>query len=429
VRLRFAFRALGHRDYRRFFIGQALSGLGGWMQQTALPWLVFSLTDSPLLLGLVGACNFLPSFVLAPVAGVVADRRDRRLILLTTQTLALGQALVLGLLTLAGRVDTPTLVALALFGGLVIAFNLPAAQAFVSDLVTDKDDLPSALALNAALNNLSRVLGPALAGLIITWVSDGNAGESICFLLNAASYLAVLVALVLVRPAPQLPIADGSWIGPLKEGFAYVWRSVLLRDLMLLVALVGLTGIPGTLIPMMARKIGAGDARTFGFLNAATGFGALAGTAYVATRRRRGAGRRIALGAAVLGASLIGFAFSTTLAPALVSRFVAGVAWVIQATTCMALVQTVTDADKRGRVMSLFGMAFLGMAALGNLAAGGLGSAIGAEATFVVDGCCCLAAGLWFALRLPRLREEFHAAEAGHRSTSTAHDSMGHVYS
>jgi MFS family permease len=261
-------------------------------------------------------------------------------------------------------------------------------------------------------------VAPALAGVLITVVGQGRTGEGVCFLLNGVSYLAVLASLLAIHPpAADRPALSGQLLAPLKEGFAYVLGFAPLRDLLLLAAVVGLVGMPGTLLPVFARKLGAGDASTFGFLTGATGLGALAATAYVASRPGlRGAGPRIAAAAALLGASLIGFAGSPALGPALAFRFLGGLALMVQMTSVTALVQAVADADKRGRALSLFGMAFLGMGALGNLAAGALAEVIGAEWTFVADGACCLAAALWFTLRLPHLRRVLRSAlaERGH---------------
>ena len=411
ARWRFVFRALAARDYRIFFAGQTISLLGTWMQQTALPWLIYHLTGSPFLLGLVGACSFLPTFVLAPIAGVAADRYDRRRILLAGQALALFQALALGLLTLAGWIGTWQIVVLALLGGLAGAFSLPAAQALVADIVPDKVDLPSAVALNSAMTNLARIAAPALAGILISVVGDGSTGEGICFLLNAASYLVVMASLLLIHPVPHIRPPTGGGVLALREGIGYTFHRASLRDLLLLAALVGLTGVPGTLLPVFANKLDPGDARTFGFLTGATGLGALLGAAFVASRHNfQRAGLRIAVATAALGASLIGFASAPTLTPALACRFITGFALAVMMTSCTSLVQLATDDDKRGRVLSLFGMAFLGMGALGNLAAGALAEAIGAEQTFLLYGVSCLTAALWFLTRVRLLHDLVGAA-------------------
>lgn len=411
--LKVMLRAFGHRNYRLFFIGQTVSLIGSWMQQTAIPWLVYDQTKDPFLLGLVGFCTHIPAFILAPLAGVAADRWDRRHILLIAQAVAMVQALLLGLLTLAGWIDIGQIILLSFVAGVAAAFNLPAAQAFVSDIVEKKEDLPSAIALNAAMTNLTRMLAPALAGVLISVITltTSREGEAACFLLNGVSYLAVLASLWVIRPAAaSKPFAKGAigGLASLKEGFSYVLGSPPLRDLLLLAALVGLVGTPSTLIPVFADKIAPGNASTFGLLMGATGLGALVGAAYVAARRGiRGSGQRIAGGTVILGVALIGFAYSPYLWPAIGFRFLAGLALVVQMTSCTTLVQTVSDDDKRGRVMSIYAMAFLGMSPLGNLLAGSLASAsaIGPEATFLIFGISCLVAAGWFLARLPRLRE------------------------
>jgi MFS family permease len=409
-RLGLMVRALRHRNYRLFFAGQTTSLVGSWMQETAMPWLIYGLTGSPFMLGLVSFCARIPSFALAPLAGVAADRWDRRRILLATQSVAMGQALLLAVLTLSGWIDPGQIIVLALVAGVAGAFNLPAAQAFVSDIVENKDDLPSAIGLNSAMTNLARVVAPSLAGVLITLVGQGNQGEGICFLLNAASYLALLGSLLLIRPptvAHAMPAA--GLLAPLKEGFAYTLGFAPLRDLLILAALIGLAGTPNNLVALFAR---GNDASTFGFFLGAAGLGALAGAAFVASQRTvRGSGRRIANAAGLLGASLIGFAYSPYLWLALPCRFVGGFAVIVLMTSAITLVQVIAEDDKRGRVMSLFAMAFLGMSPLGNLLTGALAGAIGAETAFLINGCICMAAAAWFALRLPALRSLLKASK------------------
>ncbi len=409
---RHMFRALRSRDFRLFFIGQTISLIGTWMQQTALPWLVYSLTDSAVLLGLVSFCTMIPVFVLGPVAGVVADRWQRRSLMLATQVIAMLQALLLGLSTWFGWIDATQILLLAILGGCAWAFNIPVAQAFLSDIVP-REDLPSAIALNAALTNLARMIGPALAGGLIAFAGEGRQGETVCFLGNGVSYVAVLACLWLIQPTlPSRPVSTGSLIAPLKEGFVAVAHNAILRDLWIVAALIGLVGTPVSLMPVFARQLAGDDASALGILMATTGLGALVGAIYVASRRGlRGSGKRIAIGSAFLGLSLIGFAYAPSLGAAAAWRFVSGVALVVQLTSCSTVVQTVTDDDKRGRVLSLFSMAFLGMSPLGNLAAGFLANMIGAAATFSIYGISCLLVAVAFAARLPALRVATHMDE------------------
>lgn len=422
-RWRAMFRAFAHRNYRLFFIGQAVSLVGSWMQQTAMPWLVYDLTRSAFLLGVVSFCAHIPAFFLAPLAGVEADRRDRRRLLLLTQAVAMAQAVILGVLTWAGWIDTWQIIVLALIAGIAGAFNLPAAQAFVADIVEQKEDLASAVALNAAMTNLARVLAPALAGLLITLVGEGSRGEAVCFFLNGASYLALLGVLLLIRTGEPRGVSPRSapaagFLASLKEGWVYLFGSVPLRDLLILAALIGLAGTPGTMLALFAHKYDDSAANTFGFLMAATGLGALVGAAYVASRPSiRGSGRRIAVAAALLGAATIGFAYAPSLWLALIGRFVAGFALVVQLTSVTTLVQFIADDAKRGRVLSLFGMAFLGMSPLGNLLTGWLAGATSPETAFLVLGITCAATALWFSCRVPHLRallQQHHAAPDAH---------------
>ena len=281
----------------------------------------------------------------------------------------------------------------------------------------DEAELPCAVALNAVMVNLTRMLAPALAGLLISQVGTDNGGEGSCFLLNGVSFLAVLVSLIAIRTRRTLPTTKAAPLTTaLREGVGYTFSYVPLRDLLLMAGLVGLLGVPNTLVPVLAKHIGDGGASIYGFLTAATGAGALLGAVFVATRRgRQGADLRIALGAAGLGLSLVGFGLSTSLAVALLFRFLAGLCMMVQITTCNGLVQLMADPDKRGRVLSLFNMSFLGMAALGNLATGAIAGVLGAENTLFLSGGCCL-------LSAPRLRAasagaaEPHARGAGDRA-------------
>lgn len=423
-RWRQAFRAFSHRNYRWFFVGQAVSLIGSWMQQTAMPWLVFGLTGSAFLLGVVSFCARIPAFFLTPVAGVAADRFDRRRLLLATQTLALGQALLLGLLTWFGWIETWHVIVLALVSGVAGAFNLPAAQAFIAEVVEEKDDLGSAVALNAAMTNLTRVGAPALAGVLITVAGSGSRGEGLCFLINAVSYLVLLAVLLIIRPVTATPreTADQGVLESLREGAVYVWREPPLRFLLILAALIGLAGTPGNMLALFADRYDGARASNFGFLVGATSLGAVFGAVYVATQRAvRGAGWRIALGAAILGGSTIGFAYASELWLALLWRVIAGCALVVQMTSATTLVQVICEDSKRGRVLSLFGMAFLGMSPLGNLLTGWLASASSAELAFAVNGSVCLVAGLWFAARVRRIRTFVKEQRAQHDAAALAH--------
>jgi MFS family permease len=326
----------------------------------------------------------------------------------------MAQAIVLGLLTLAGQpwIGTWQIVLLALLAGTATAFNQPAAQAFVADLVERKDDLASGIALNTALNNLSRMVAPALAGVLIAMIGTGQTGEGVCFLLNGASYLAVLASLWAIRlhPTAQGP-APTPLLTSLMEGIRYVASFRPLLHLLILASVIGLLGTPSSLLPIFAHKL-SGNASGLGFLLGAAGLGALLGTIYVASRPGLGGtGRRIAVGTLVLGVTLAAFAYTPYLPSAWLAlglalgfRFASGLAMMVVLTSCSTAVQVLTDDDKRGRVMSLYSMAFLGLMPLGNLLAGALASVTSAELVFLLSGCCCIVSGLWFLLQVPGLR-------------------------
>lgn len=398
--LMFLARALLHRNFRLFCAGQVISLIGTWMQQAATAWLVYRLTHSPAWLGVVGFVGQVPILFLAPWAGVVADRWPRRRILLLTQTLAMLQAWLLVISVHTGRVTVAHLVLLSLFLGVVQAFDLTARQAFLSDLVAKKQDLASAIALHSAIVNGARLLGPAAAGLLIA-----EADEGICFLINGISYLAVIAALLAMdletrpRETPR-----GDMLQELRVGLAYALGPGPIRPVLLLLALVSLAGMPYTwLLPVFARDVLGGGPRTFGLLMAASGLGALMGALSVASRTRiEGLGRRITLAAGGFGIGLIGFSCSRAVWLSWALLFATGFAWTVQLAGSNTVLQTLVAEDKRGRVMSLYTMAFLGMTPLGNLVAGSLAGLIGAPQTLILGGFCCLCGSLLFAGKLPR---------------------------
>ena len=388
-------RALRHRNYRLYFGGQLVSLVGTWMQQIAMSWLAYRLTDSVLVLGLVGFAGQIPVLVFAPFGGMWSDRVNRRRILIATQSAAMVQALVLAALTLSQAVQPWHLVALALVLGTVNSIDIPARQAFVVHLVDDRADLSNAIALNSFAMNAARLLGPTVAGVVLSVV-----GEGICFLLNAVSYLTVLLALVAIRSGPQA-VSSRPMASALRQGFRYAFGHDAIRGLLLLVAVVSFTATPYTvLMPVYAKQIFGGDARTLGLLLGCAGGGALAGTVYLAARKSLdGLERVIALAPVLAGAGLLAFAFSRSLwvaAPALLAVGFGVISTVASANT---LIQSLVPDELRGRVMSLFTMAFLGMAPLGSLAAGSVAHGVGAPVTLFAGGLCSIAAGLVFAWR------------------------------
>ena len=400
------FRALGSRNYRLFFGGQSISLVGTWMQRVAMGWLAYRLTNSALLLGVVGFAGQIPTFIFAPFAGVLADRWNRQRTLVVTQTLALLQAVVLAVLVLTGHVAVWHIVVLAIVLGTVNALDIPVRQAFVVEMIGHKDDLANAIALNSSMVNAARLLGPSLAGLLIA-----GFGEGVCFLLNAVSYVPAIAAFVAMRIAPAgTPPPNRRVIEGIREGFVYAFGLTPIRYIILLLALVSLMGMPyQVLMPVFARDILHGGPHTLGFLMGASGLGALVGTVYLAARRNvHDLGRVIMVNAAVFGAGLAAFALSSVLWLSLVLVFVAGFGMMVQMASSNTVLQTIVDDDKRGRVMSFFTMAFMGMAPFGSLLAGALASSIGAPRTLLVGGGFCVVGALLFGRKLSAIHDVLH---------------------
>jgi len=396
-------RALRHRNYRLFFSGQSLSLIGTWMQQVALGWLVYRLTDSAFLLGLVGFSSQIPTFVLASFAGVLADRYNKHKIIVATQSLAMIQATILAFLTLTGSIQIWHILLLSLLSGLINAFDMPTRQSFVIDMVEDRNDLPNAIALNSSMFNAARLIGPTLAGFLITAI-----GEGFCFLVNAISYLTVIVALLMMNITTQgnnqkkEKVLEG-----LKEGIKYAYNFKPIRALLLLIGLVSLTGMPYTvLMPVFARDILLGDAHTLGFLFGAVGSGALVGAIYLASRKSvLGLGRWIAIATSIFSLGLLFFSFSRNIYLSISLMLFTGFGMMMQMASTNTLLQTLVDDDKRGRVMSLYVMAFMGTAPFGSFIAGTLASTIGAPYTVLSSGIICLIGAIVFYKNLPSLRK------------------------
>jgi MFS family permease len=404
--LGFMVRALRHRNYRLFFSGQTVSLVGTWMTRIATSWLVYRLTGSALLLGLVGFAGQIPSFLLAPFAGVLIDRWDRHRLLVITQILAMLQSAALAGLTLAGVINIWHVLVLSLCQGLINAFDMPARQAFVVEMVEKREDMANAIALNSSMVNAARLLGPSIGGVIIAAV-----GEGWCFTLDAVSYLAVIASLLLMHLVPRQRRAaakETKVLHEMREGWAYVVGSPPIRSILLLLALVSLVGMPYTvLMPVFASTILHGGPHTLGFLMAATGVGALSGAVFLANRRSvLGLGRVIPIMSALFGAGLIGFSLSSTLWLSLPLLVVTGIGFMVQMAASNTLLQTLVDDDKRGRVMSFYTMAIMGVTPFGSLLAGTLAHRYGAPHTLLFGGAGCILAALWFTSRLPGLREK-----------------------
>jgi MFS family permease len=396
-------RALRSRNFRLFFVGQSISLIGTWMQRIAVGWLVYRLTNSAFLLGVVGFAGQIPAFVLAPFAGVLADRWNRHRLLILTQILAMIQAFILAYLVLSGIIVIWEIIVLSLILGAVTSFDIPVRQSFLVEMIEEKADLGNAIALNSSIVNGARLLGPTIAGLLIASV-----GEGMCFLINGLSYIAVIASLFLMKIGKRDVELHkpGAW-HDLKEGFDYVYRFEPIRAIILLLALVSLMGMPyAVLMPVFARDILHGGPSALGFLMGSAGVGALAGALYLASRRGvLGLGKMIPIGAGMFGLGLTAFALSRSFFWSLTLLTATGFGQMIQLATSNTLLQTMADDDRRGRVMGFFTAAFVGIAPLGSLLAGGLASLIGAPWTLFIGGVACLIGAGLFARKLPQLRE------------------------
>jgi MFS family permease len=372
------------------------------MTQIATIWLVYHLTNSPLLLGVVGFASQIPSFVLSPFGGVFVDRFSRHRILIGTQILSMIQSLALAVLALSGVIQIWHIIVLSLFQGLITAFDSPARQAFVTEMVEKKEDLANAIAINSTMFNGARLIGPAIGGLLIASV-----GAAYCFLIDGLSYIAVIAALLAMRIKPKtINITTQNPLQRIKEGFVYAFGFPPIRAILLLLALVSLMGMQYTvLVPIFAEKILHGGPETLGFLMAASGVGALAGGTYLATRKSiLGIGKLIALAPGILGTGLIALSLSRVLPLSLLMMLLVGFGTIIQIAGSNTFLQTIVDDDKRGRVMSIYTMAFLGIIPFGNLLGGALADRIGAPNTLIIAGSACILGSVVFAQQLPNLR-------------------------
>jgi MFS family permease len=400
--LRVLGRALRHRNYRLFFIGQGISLIGTWMTRVATSWLIYRLTGSAWLLGVLGFAGQVPTFLLGPVAGVLVDRWDRHRVLIVTQVLAMIQSLLLAVLALAGVISVAQVVILSVFQGLINAFDMPTRQALVVHMVDDRADLANAIALNSSMVNAARSIGPSIAGALIAWV-----GEGMCFLADAISYVAVIVSLLAMRLVlPKRPAQPPNVVGELAEGFRYATGLMPIRALLGLLALVSLVALPYTvLMPIIATRVLHGGAHTLGFLMAASGLGALVGALYLASRRSvLGLGRMIPIAVMSLGIGLIGLSQSRLQWLSMALMPVIGAGMMVQMAASNTVLQTIVDEEKRGRVMSFYAMAFVGMAPFGSLFAGALAQRFGAPVALLVGGVVCIAGAAAFFARLPALR-------------------------
>lgn len=396
-------RALRHRNYRLFFGGQTISLIGSWVTRIATGWLVYRLTGSELLLGVVAFASQIPLLVLAPFGGVIGDRFDRRRILVITQVMSALQSLALAALVFTDTITVAYLIALQVVQGVINAFDTPTRQAFVYEMVEDPNDLPNAIALNSSMFNASRIIGPTIAGIMIAAV-----GEAWCFLLDGISYLAVIASLLAMRVVARERSTDEShMIDELRVGVRYAFGFPPVAALLTQVALVSLMGMPyAVLMPVIAAKVLSGGANTLGWLMAASGAGALVGTVYLAARRTvLGLGRVIVAATVMLSVGLMAFSFSNTVGLSIAVLPFIGAGMMLQSAAANTVLQTVVDESLRGRVMAFYTMAVLGTQPIGSLFAGMLAEHIGAQRTLLIGGAVCLAGGIWFASRRRALGE------------------------
>jgi MFS family permease len=397
-----AWRALRHRNFKLYFFGQTTSVIGTWMTRLATSWLVYRLTHSALLLGLVSFSGLILTFLLAPFAGVWIERLNRRKLLVWTQAVSALQSLALAALTLAHIITIHEIIALSALQGLINAFDMPGRQSFLSQMVEDRNDLSNAIAINSSMVNSARLIGPALAGMVIAAV-----GEGWCFLIDGVSYLAVIASLLMMRIAhAPVPRAATSMFEQMHEGWTYVATFRPIRTILLLFALLGLMGWPYTvLLPIFAGEVLHGGAHTLGWLTGSAGLGALTSALALAFRRSVvGLTRTIQVASALFGAGLILLGLSHTLWLSLLFTPIIGFGMMQSAAASNTVIQTLVPEDKRARVMSYYTMALVGTAPFGSLLTGALAHWIGAPRTVMVSGAFCLAGSLFYTLDLPNIR-------------------------
>ena len=415
TRLTLLLRAFSHRNYRLFFAGQLVSLIGTFLTQVATVWLVYSLTGSALLLGVVGFAGQIPMFLLSPFAGVWADRLNRQRLLVLTQTLSMLQSFGLAAVALLARHGHDTLevhciIGLALVQGLINAFDIPARQAFLVEMVDRREDLANAIALNSTMVHGARLVGPAIGGLLIHFV-----GPSLCFFLDGVSYIAVIAALIAMRVRPREPrLERKSVLHDLREGLRYIWSFAPIRAMLLLMSLLSITGMPAfaILMPIFAERFGgkSGSDEMLGLLMGASGLGAMVGAIYLASRPTvLGLGRLMAVFSFLFGLAVFSFSLSNHLWLSLSIVPIAGIGMLISFASANTMMQTLTDDKMRGRVMSFFTVAFIGMAPWGNLLAGICarafgGGVAGAQQTLRIAGGLVMSGAVVFALFLPSLR-------------------------
>jgi len=412
------FRAFKSRNYRLYFTGQSISLIGTWMQKTAVSWVVYSLTHSTLMLGVSLFASQFPSFLLSLMGGVVSDRYNRFKVLLTTQFASLIQAALLALLILSKHYTVWEILSLSVLLGIINAFDVPARQSLVYEMIDNKDDLPNALALNSSMVNLSRLIGPAIAGIVLEKLGDGT-----CFVLNALSFVAVIGSLLLMK-LPQYinKVHKKNAFGELKEGFAYIKRTPSLAFVIIMLGAISLFVLPySTLIPYYARDVFKGTASTFGIIDSFIGLGAFAGAIFLASQKAGANFKKIlAVNTLVFGTGLILFSHEGNYPLALVFASVSGFGMMSQITVSNTIIQTTVEPDMRGRVISFYAMAFFGMQPLGGLLIGWISKWIGTKDTLLGEGIIALAIGMLHIFFLRRSKTQAEHQKIVHKATAEA---------
>lgn len=400
--LKIMFRSLRYRNYRLYFSGQGISLIGTWMQRIAMPWLVYNMTGSTLLLGIVSFTGQIPTLLLSPVAGVLTDRWNRYHVLVVSQILSLVQASILAWLCLTGLIEIWHIVVLSITLGCINAFDVPSRQSFIIDMVGKKEDLGNAIALNSTMFNGARLIGPSIAGLLLATTSEG-----ICFLVNALSYLFVIGSLLLMKLEKKVMKKKKPEImKELKEGLNYTFGFAPIKHVIILLSLVSLTGMSySVLMPVFAKEILQGGSQTYGFLMGAAGLGALAGSLYLASQTTiLKLGRIVPASAILFGGGLVVLSFSRVFPLSMFIIVFVGMGLMLQTATSNTILQTITEDDKRGRVMSFYTMAVMGTAPFGSLLAGTLAKFIGTPATMLLGGISTILGALFFLKKLPQLK-------------------------
>jgi MFS family permease len=405
-RFKIVFRSLKYRNYRLFFSGQSVSLIGTWMQRISMPWLVYHMTGSALLLGIVGFAGQIPTFLISPIAGVLTDRWNRYRVLLITQVFSMIQASVLAWLCLTGSIQIWQIVTLSIALGCINAFDVPSRQSFVIDMVEKKEDIGNAIALNSMMFNAARLIGPSVAGVLLA-----SAGEGICFLLNAISYLFVIISLFMMKiKAKEVKKKKSKIFTELKEGLNYTFGFPPIKHLIILLSIISLMGMSySVLMPVFAKEILNGGSHTYGFLMGAAGFGALLGALFLASRQTvLKMGRIVPAAAIIFGTGLIILSFSRVFYVSLGLMVFIGMGMMLQTASSNTIIQTITEDDKRGRVMSFYTMAIMGTAPFGSLMAGALARVIGTPSTILAGGIVCIIGALVFLRKLPVLKSLVH---------------------